>query len=205
MAGNSDRNQKTTRVRMKRAGRRVQLLEKANEILEREGLGGLTMERLAETAAISKPVVYSHFENKSALLVGLLNDYWDKVDQAMWDFDSTLPFEENLRNLLASYFDFVVTEKVAIRQIVYKVVEDPIVEAARMEREREVVARWLARLSPYCRVSNSKAESTSLMIRAAQASAASYILRFPRRRQHFENLATVVCLALFDQLAATRS
>ncbi len=196
------RKQSAPRSRMARADRRKQLLGVANELLANEGMYGLTMERLSEEAKISKPVVYSHFPNRSELLVAMLADYWQGVDLSLVDFDYTQSFEVNFRSLVKSYFDYVSKKHAAIRQVLYKVVEDPIVEAARKRRERQVIDRWGDRLSHFCSLSKVELETAALMFRGVQANAASQIIQSPRRRKYFEEMTIVMGLALFSSLMA---
>lgn len=64
---------------MPRAERREQLLEVAQQIVEGEGVGALTMSALAERAGASKPVVYEHFENSEAVAVAVLERNLDDL------------------------------------------------------------------------------------------------------------------------------
>lgn len=66
----SDRKSATPR-RLSRDARRAQLLETAQGIVREEGVDRLTLGHLATAAGVSKPVVYDHFETRSALLIAL--------------------------------------------------------------------------------------------------------------------------------------
>lgn len=59
------------RRRLSSAERRRQLLETAILIVQQEGADRLTLGQLALRAGVSKPVVYDHFESRSALLIDL--------------------------------------------------------------------------------------------------------------------------------------
>lgn len=61
----------TTRPRLRREDRREQILDAAANLLVAQGAAGVTMERLAEWAGVSKALPYSHFENSDAVLVAL--------------------------------------------------------------------------------------------------------------------------------------
>jgi AcrR family transcriptional regulator len=65
----------TTQRRMTRENRRAQLVEVALSIVAADGADGLTLGRLAERAGVSKPVVYDHFESRSAVLLSLYRDF----------------------------------------------------------------------------------------------------------------------------------
>src|SRR6478735_9667665 len=63
------------RQRLTREDRQRQLIETAWRIVGDEGTDALTLGRLAERAGVTKPVVYSHFPTRSALLIALYRDF----------------------------------------------------------------------------------------------------------------------------------
>lgn len=63
------------RQRMGRASRAAQLLLTARSIVREKGVSALTLGRLAAEAGVTKPVVYSHFPDRSALLLALYAEY----------------------------------------------------------------------------------------------------------------------------------
>jgi AcrR family transcriptional regulator len=60
--------------------RRSQLLDVAGRLFAESGFHGLSMERLAEAAGVSKPVVYQHFSSKRILYLTLLEDATTELD-----------------------------------------------------------------------------------------------------------------------------
>lgn len=70
------------RMRLSRADRYVQLIEEAWALVRSEGADALTLGRLAERADITKPVVYSHFASRTALLAALFTEF-DERQTAM--------------------------------------------------------------------------------------------------------------------------
>jgi AcrR family transcriptional regulator len=60
-------------TKLPKADRRTQLLEVAHVIAREEGTDALTLGYLAERAGVSKPLVYSHFETRSGLLLALFD------------------------------------------------------------------------------------------------------------------------------------
>ncbi len=68
---------------MPRAERRDQLLATASKIVAEGGIGGLTMEALAEAAGVSKPVVYEHWDNSESVAAALLDDYFKAAVEAV--------------------------------------------------------------------------------------------------------------------------
>ena len=58
--------------RLPPAERREQLLDAALTVLDEHGYGGVSMEAIARTAGVTKPVVYDLFGNRGELLTALL-------------------------------------------------------------------------------------------------------------------------------------
>lgn len=63
------------RRRLTRAQRHRQLVDVAWRMVREEGSDALTLGRLAEQAGVTKPVVYSHFATRSALLAALYREF----------------------------------------------------------------------------------------------------------------------------------
>lgn len=64
---------------MPRHDRYRQLLGCARKIVERGGVGMLTMSALTKEAGVSRPVVYEHFQNSEDVAVALLEDYFEST------------------------------------------------------------------------------------------------------------------------------
>ena len=61
------------RTRLSPQARADQILEQAADLIQREGLSAVTMERLAKDGGISKGLVYNYFPSRDALLAALLH------------------------------------------------------------------------------------------------------------------------------------
>lgn len=70
------------RTRLSRADRYAQLIEQAWALVRSEGADALTLGRLAERADVAKPVAYSHFASRAALLAALFTEF-DERQTAM--------------------------------------------------------------------------------------------------------------------------
>ncbi|MGV0153866.1 TetR/AcrR family transcriptional regulator [Rhodococcus sp. GB-02] len=66
------------RTRLSRSGRYEQLVEVSWALVREEGADALTLGRLAERAGVAKPVVYSHFASRAALLAALFKEFDDR-------------------------------------------------------------------------------------------------------------------------------
>jgi len=95
---------------MARQDRRRQLIECAWSIAGEHGADDLTLGRLAVDAGVTKPVVYSHFPSRAALLVALFEEYDERQGQALRD--AVLHAGPTLRGraeaIAVSYVDCVV-------------------------------------------------------------------------------------------------
>lgn len=69
--------------RMRREGRRQQLLETAATIVRAEGTDALTLARLADQAGVTKPIAYEHFGTRAGLLIALYRFFDDRRSQAV--------------------------------------------------------------------------------------------------------------------------
>jgi len=98
------------RRRMPAEQRRIQLLDAALERFASKGYHDTSMEEIAETAGVTKPVLYQHFASKTELFLELLDTVGEKL---LLDMSARISAETNpYRRVLAgfrSYFEFVST------------------------------------------------------------------------------------------------
>jgi AcrR family transcriptional regulator len=71
------------RQRAKAAATRNRLLNAAGDVVRTEGVSGLTLERVAETAGVSKGGLLYHFASKQELVVGLLSRTLTNADDTL--------------------------------------------------------------------------------------------------------------------------
>ncbi len=55
--------------------RQTQIMESALELIAEKGIQGLTIKNLSKKIGVSEPAIYRHFENKSAILIAILNNF----------------------------------------------------------------------------------------------------------------------------------
>jgi AcrR family transcriptional regulator len=100
---------------MTREARRAQVLEAALQTFSRDGYHHVSMDDIAERAAVSKPVLYRHFSSKLDLYLATVEHrgaYLARTVSAAIesvDLGSATPAEahELVRVLVRTYFDFV--------------------------------------------------------------------------------------------------
>ncbi|GAB3690255.1 TetR/AcrR family transcriptional regulator [Angustibacter aerolatus] len=95
-------------ARLPRDARRAQLLVAAQEVFVRAGYHAAAMDEIAETAGVSKPVLYQHFPSKLELYLALLDTHTgDLVDAVRQALASTTDNKERVAGTMAAYFEFV--------------------------------------------------------------------------------------------------
>jgi AcrR family transcriptional regulator len=55
--------------------RQTEIIQTAISLIAEKGIQGLTIKNLAKAIGISEPALYRHFENKTAILLALLNSF----------------------------------------------------------------------------------------------------------------------------------
>lgn len=88
--------------------RRQQLLDVALRVFSGTGYHDTTMDDVAATAGVTKPVLYQHFSSKRALYLHLVDDVGVRMATAITDRTSQANSpREQVEAGLAAYFDFV--------------------------------------------------------------------------------------------------
>lgn len=197
--GGSTGKGRNGRKGMGREERRDQLLRLSERVLARGGISALTMERLAAEARISKPIVYAHFRNRSELLVELFESYWSYVDALIQErrAGATKP-RDFLARTVAAYLDAMEARGQALRQLLFKVLEDPLVEAARRERDRYVVNRWATTFFESNGVPRSRALCLGVMTRELLEATAIYRHSYDGKRRITEELFVETVANMLD-------
>ncbi|MBU6297915.1 MAG: TetR/AcrR family transcriptional regulator [Alphaproteobacteria bacterium] len=88
---------------------RDRIFAAAKSVLEREGIPGLTVRKVAQRAGMSPMAMYNHFADKDALLNALMEDgfvAWEKIARAVRARDPI----EWLERLMEAFLDFALTE-----------------------------------------------------------------------------------------------
>ena len=100
--------------RLPAAARRQQLLNVALEVFSGAGYHATTMDDVAATAGVTKPVLYQHFNSKRALYLHLVDDVGDRMAAAITDKTAQVDSpREQVEAGIAAYFDFVAENRAA--------------------------------------------------------------------------------------------
>lgn len=105
-------------TRLPREQRREQLLGVALEIFSRHGYHKASMDDIAESAGVSKPVLYQHFPGKRELYLALVDDNLDQLAaRLLTALQSSTVNRTRVESMLNVYFDFVADSPQAYRLI----------------------------------------------------------------------------------------
>ncbi len=121
--------------RMPKDERRLQLLAAALEVFVNHGYHGAAMDEIAETAKVSKPVLYQHFPSKRELYLALLDSHLESLTTLLVAaLNSTTDNKLRVQATMKAYFHFVAHDDQAHRLVFESdLVNDPEV-AARLEK-----------------------------------------------------------------------
>ena len=94
--------------RLTAEARRAQLLSVAREVFAEDGYHNAAMEKIAQRAGVTKPVLYQHFEGKKELYLALLDsDMARLLAQVSGAIESASDNPERIRRGLAAYFNYI--------------------------------------------------------------------------------------------------
>lgn len=127
--------QKGQATRMPKDERRLQLLSSALEVFVNHGYHGAAMDDIAETAKVSKPVLYQHFPSKRDLYLALLDSHLEALaSMLVAALNSTTDNKLRVQATMKAYFHFMAKDDQAHRLVFESdLVNDPEV-AARLEK-----------------------------------------------------------------------
>lgn len=89
-----------------RAEREYRIVAAARVIAEREGWDAVTVRRLAEEIEYSQPVLYSHFENRDAIVAAVAVEGFQELAVALRDAANGSTGRNALKNVAMAYLAF---------------------------------------------------------------------------------------------------
>lgn len=127
--------QKGQATRMPKDERRLQLLSSALEVFVNHGYHGAAMDEIADTAKVSKPVLYQHFPSKRDLYLALLDAHLESLTSMLVvALNSTTDNKLRVQATMKAYFHFMAKDDKAHRLVFESdLANDPEV-AARLEK-----------------------------------------------------------------------
>lgn len=96
------------RQRLPREQRRLQLLDVAGAVFAAKGYHNAAMDDIADSAGVSKPVLYQHFESKLDLYLALVDRACDQLVERVTDaLQSTDENRDRVYRTIAAFYAFV--------------------------------------------------------------------------------------------------
>jgi AcrR family transcriptional regulator len=136
--------------RLPRNARREQLLDVTKRIVGEHGLHGVSIDRVAREAGVSRPIVYEHFSDLGGLLEALLEREGARALRQLREVMPDEPAEgelvEVLLDALGGYLRAVRRDPVTWRLVLMPPEGAPEFLHERIERARGAVVAQLARL-----------------------------------------------------------
>jgi AcrR family transcriptional regulator len=134
-------------ARLPRDERRAQLLAAAQEVFVANGYHGAAMDEIAETAHVSKPVLYQHFPSKRELYLALLDSHLEALTELMLGaMNSTTDNKERVQAVMRAYFRFIDSDDQAHRLVFESDLINDADVSSRLETFNKTFAEALARV-----------------------------------------------------------
>jgi AcrR family transcriptional regulator len=181
VAGASVEESGSRTARLPKSQRRDQLVDVARSVFVEQGYHAASMEIIAETAGVSKPLLYQHFPSKLDLYLALLDA---GIDDLLAKSDASLrDITDNKLRVIATiqtYFEFVDDPQDAYRLVFESDLTNEPQVRARLERlEREVIKRIAAVIKKDTGLSESQATLLGAGLHGMAQVAATNWLRDP--------------------------
>ncbi|MGW9414400.1 TetR/AcrR family transcriptional regulator [Arthrobacter cupressi] len=134
-------------ARLPRDERRAQLLNAALEVFVANGFHGAAMDEIAETARVSKPVLYQHFPSKRELYMALLDSHLATLTELMLGaLNSTTDNKQRVQAVMRAYYQFIAADDQAHRLVFESdLINDPDV-SSRLETFNRTFADAVAKV-----------------------------------------------------------
>ena len=186
------------RQRLTREDRQRQLIETAWRIVGDEGTDALTLGRLAERAGVTKPVVYSHFPTRSALLIALYRDFdmreYAIMEAALESSEASLAGKAGA--IASSYVDCVLTQGREIPGVMAALAGSPELAAVKRDCDLIFLEKCRALLAPFAAGRTIPTAGLRAMLGAAEglshAAATQEIGADEAKRELFETISAMV-------------
>ena len=140
----------TQRRRLPPHERRVLIVEAAGRLFGEHGYEGTRLDAVAAAAGVTKPVLYRHFDSKTALYLALLERHREDLGSFVEAIPDHGTLEQRLRAVLEVWFAYVESHVYAWKMLFRDTGGSPEVHAFRREvhaRARAVLAEVIGSLA----------------------------------------------------------
>jgi AcrR family transcriptional regulator len=139
-----------TRRRLAPHERRLLIVEAAGRLFGERGYDGTRLDDVAAAAGVTKPVLYRHFDDKTALYLALLERHREDLDRFAGAIPAAGTLEQRLRAVVEVWLAYVETHAYAWRMLFRDSGGGPEVQAFRLAvhaRARAVLVELIRTLS----------------------------------------------------------
>lgn len=188
--------------RLTREARREQLLEVAGQIVAEKGVDGLTMERLAERAGVSKGLGYAYFADSNDLLANLFDHEMDVLSARIRLASAGAPsFDLRLKASLEAFLD-VVEERGAVLSVLFRAASPggPLVDR-RASAHEPMVAYWQNQIEAAYGISRQDAAVAADILMAAIEGAVTSWARNKVSRPNLDRVLMAMSMGALAGLA----
>ena len=140
----------SARKRLAPEQRRHLIVEAAGRLFGERGYDATRLDDVAAAAGVTKPVLYRHFDDKTALYLALLERHREDLGTFAGAIPAAGALEQRLRAVLEVWLDYVETHAYAWRMLFRDSGGGPVVQAFRVdvhERARTTLVALIRALS----------------------------------------------------------
>jgi AcrR family transcriptional regulator len=175
----------TTQRRLPAGERREVVMNAAGRLFGEHGYAHTSLDEIAAAAGVTKPVLYRHFESKTALYLALLERHRDDLPKFIERVPPDLPMERRIEAILETWFAYVEEYGYAWKMLFRDSGGGTEIRALRQgsqDRAREVLAAFI-RAQEGIDIPEREIEPLAELIRAAGAGLALWSLDHPKARR----------------------
>jgi len=156
------------RQRLAGPDRRKQMLEVAVALIREEGVGALTLARLAAAAGVTKPVAYQHFETREGLLCALYQQLGQHHERAAGEAlaalsSGTTPPEAAAEVVAAAIIDCILENGDSYAAIIAALASSPQGAGTSAALRQSIVTAYAAVLTRAANLTTAEALARALL------------------------------------------
>lgn len=133
-----------------RAEREQRIVAAARVIAEREGWDAVTIRRLADEIEYSQPVLYSHFENREAIVAAVAVVGFQEITLALNTASNGSTGQDGLKNVAMAYLNFALEHPALYKAMFILPTALRFADAGTKEELQAAFAALAAVVSPFC-------------------------------------------------------
>ena len=150
--------------------RRAQLLEVAAQILAEDGADGVRIPDVAARAGVSRPIVYKHFSNRQDILIGILEDFGERLrirfEETLGPNPEQMDIKPALREVIEATCDVLEAKGVGAWNLLSSTGPDPEIEKTAARVRESILEPWIPKIGEVTNTSGSEVRSLSQMTAA---------------------------------------